>query len=616
MSANKDIDHVDLQKPFVTHHHLAQVVASSTDDSYLHMLDVDATDTEGIIRRIPWLEELVIPSGLTYRREPPSTEKTLFNTYYVENKDDPRLARVVKALTSIHRLVLLLGEPGSGKTTLINYLYRHSRALREYVKTHFVVIVTCNTDYGILERGGSSVASLQHHVAIQLSDALNGLTEQYNCTEKDIYEDMDQRAFVRSLKKMLAKLRAHEELDAEERLVRFDKLLEGHNYVQRVLKWFERHHPELTIDLVIDNLDCFKKEEKEECIRRLLPMCRHKNTKLVIPLRYRTYSEIDRSHTLHQYSWADNPVSVHAPGFRRIAQSRLQKTPDIVKLTVGKEWPETMRRIAAGLGSREVVKLFNGLYGDDTREKLKTVRRLLENHRLESADRYSDPDRVLEAIMLGPSYVAIPPAGNVHNLLRGEWTAGFESTLVQVRVLQLVGRLERYQLDDSKLMPELVDTGYALQNVRSALNLLLRRGLLGISQMPGLAKLPRDWREHELVLTLTPVGEYYISELLLNPTYLTLCAQCASIRRKFLRRTKKGKCVADLLVERILSEDNPEDLMEELERNYGNAPFVSLPAVIDFLQEEEDAETAADKKESFLGPIASRMKGLVDAQQN
>lgn len=588
--------YIEVPRLFEGHIALAQRFVAIDSERYTHTLDVSDSDLD-VIRVLPWLDELVVSKGLVYDPFPSFSEKTLFGAYYVRNNflaDEELLKKIVRD----GRLLIILGEPGSGKTTFINYLYRHSKELQKYRETHYIILITCNKDYQLISRNLDTRLNLAEFVSIQLSEALNNLAARYGCTEEDIFEDIGRRALAKGIKEAMERARGGDAMPLIEPKI-YRHLLEGHGYNKRVFEWFERNHPELTIDIVVDNLDCFPRLERNEAVSKILHMCRQKNTKIILPLRYSTFIEYDHRDAMSQWAEALVKVPLKSPGFKNILNKRLTNLPP--KLTVKDRalWAARMKRISSGLCSSDIVDLFNGVFGGDTREKLKGIKTVLDSHFLINPDAYKDRTNILKALMLGECYIALPKFTHLHNLFYNHDSPGFQNTLVQIRVLQFVSAYDPLVIDPDGYISKLVAAGYDKRGIKNAINYLLRSNLIYVKDFDGLERLPMKMSD-ETRLRLTDLGDYYLNVLLDDPIYVALSAQ-ASYVPKSITRICDGEYLVDVVKDYIRKEKDVNSLLGGIAEKNDVEVFVSLKNFVEYIrsEEKEEAEKSSNSLEGY-----------------
>lgn len=580
-------EYIEIPRLFENHIALAQCFPSMDSDRYTHIIHHLDSGID-IIRTLPWFDELVVSEGLTYVPNPGTSEKVLFDTYFVDSYLKRNDSNLLSKLTSDNRLLIILGEPGSGKTTSINYLYRHSPELTEYRAAHYIIIITCNKDYALISRNQKRRISLIEFVSIQLSESLNNLALKYECTEEEIFEDIGHRALAKGINEAMKRARGGDAEGLFEPRI-FQNLLEGENYNNRVLTWFQRHHPELTIDIIIDNLDCFPRDDRNDCISKILHMCCRNNTKIVLPLRYATYTEFDHTDALYQYGESEVKLPLNSPGFKNIISKRLTRIPDKLLLSDRQAWVAKMKRINSGLCSGDIVDLFNGVFGEDVREKLKGVKTILENHYVSSFEDYKNREKVLKALMLEECYIALPKFTHIHNLFYNHDSPGFQNTLTQIRILQIVSAKDPLALENDKIISELFDANYDIRTLRNGINYLLRSNLISVKDRFGMERLPKDIANKELKLRLTSIGDYYLKVLLNDPTYISIAAQSSYIP-KSITRMEEGKYVVDITRDYIRQENDVNAYLAELSKKYGINLFVSSEEFVDYISTEEKAE--------------------------
>ena len=240
-------------------------------------------------------------------------------------------------------------------------------------------------------------------------------------------------------------------------------LLESQNYNRRVLAWFEKHHRGLIIDIVVDNIDCFEAEERDATISHLLPLTTRRNTKVILPLRYATLLESDSRDALHQYG-DESELPIYGPGFRSVVQQRLSKLPVSLASAEQRKWDGIMTDIGNGLASNQVVTLFNGVFGDDTRDKLRGVRLLMESPHIPSPRGYGNRNNLLAALMLEHYWIPLPRVSRVLSLFHGSESPGYQNTLIRVRILQLVSAAGPLRVVPGSYVPQLHDANYDPQS--------------------------------------------------------------------------------------------------------------------------------------------------------
>ena len=587
-------DYIDIPRLFENHIDKAQFYSPREADSYTHTLSTPDSGID-IIRILPWLEELTITTGLTYNPEPTEDERLLFDTYFVEHHLRPFLSNILAKLCAPTEQLVILGETGGGKTTAINYLYRHSPLLDKYRKQHYIILITCNKDYAVISPDKKRRLTLAEFVAVQLSEAMNKLAGDCGCTEYDIYQRISQRALAKGISEAMRRARRGEH-DAllEPRIYRH--LLEGENYNIRVFEWFADHHSDKIIDIIVDNLDCFERDERNDCISKLLHMFRRKNTKLILPLRYSTWVAYEHTLALSQYSASETRLPLNSPGFKHIVTRRLTKIPSKLRVPTGDYWQSRMKIICQRLRSDEITEIFNGIFGEDSREKLKAVMLVLDSSYVVSTNDYGNSSKILEALMLGECVIPLPKFSKVVNLFYNHESPGYQNALTLIRLLQIVRDNDPLFVKAREYIPLLAAANYDPKTIRNGINYLLRNGLLSIQHRDGMERLPDDLEKNEVRLRLTGVGSYYLSNLLSHPMYIMLAAQSTYIPKRFTRRVK-GEFVVDVMRQAIRQERNVSKYLAGIVLKHGHEIFVPLTQFCACLRELEQSEQEISKGE-------------------
>jgi hypothetical protein len=601
-------EYVDIPQLFENHIDKAQYYPDLESESYTHTISTLDSGVD-IIRSLPWLEELTITTGLAYDPAPTPEERLLFDTYFVKPHVQPFFDAMASKLFARTSQLIILGETGGGKTTAINYLYRHSAELQEYRQRHYIVLITCNTDYALISHDQTRRLTLADFVAVRLSEAMHKAALDYNCTVDALFQDIAQRPLARGIQEAMKRLSSgHTDALLEPRI--YQHLLEGENYNNRLFQWFETNHPELTIDIVVDNLDCFPRDERNDCISKLLHMCRRSNTKLILPLRYSTYVEYEHTDALYLYGASEIRLPLNSPGFRHIVRCRLEKIPNKVKLTNLGDWQNRMKLICRGLCSDEITEIFSGIFGEDSREKLKAVKAVLESPHVVFGGDYANSSKILEALMLGECIIPLPKFSHLINLFYNNESPGYQNALTLVRLLQIVGGSEPFYVRPAMYVQLLGNAGYEPRVIRNAINYLLRRGLLAVHDNYGVNRLPDDLERTETRLRLTAPGRFYLTYLLHHRTYLTLAAQSSYIPKKFTR-SEDGEFVVDVVQREIRQERNVGRYLAKIMKKHGHEIFVPAMNFGSYLRELEESEDRVGKGALAEYHISDSVSGAI-----
>ena len=322
------------------------------------------------IRDLPYFHELVLKEK--------SIERVLFDAYF--SKQHLERARLASHLLGDDKTLIILGDPGCGKTTLLNYLFRYGGEMKEFRKEHEFVIVTCNEDYGPADKDGRSL-QLHEFVLAEVTRQLHSIAVQ-KCSfavESLYRDDTDYRHLVKAIRDAMTRMRGSgEELDEVKRGRVLLGLMQGPTFTRRLLDWFGKYHSAKRIAVVLDNLDCFTDQQREACFANVLPMLRRRNVKLIIPLRYGT--ELGHRDALHQYGGYPKKVATDVPLFKDVLELRLTRVPTGVKLGGRRDkarqmdtWWQIWKHFSEG----DAITVLNGLFGTDTRRKLEVFNEAL-----------------------------------------------------------------------------------------------------------------------------------------------------------------------------------------------------------------------------------------------
>ncbi|MFC1981064.1 hypothetical protein ACFLVN_02330 [Chloroflexota bacterium] len=479
------------------------------------------------------------------------------------------------------------GEPGSGKTTIINYLYRYSSEMSVYrAKGNESIIVQCNQGYELYAEDGKTRLTLPEYITSEFTTQLHKIAEDNNFVFEDLYPGVRQDQLMKSLQKALTRMKS-----GESDFVRQSKLLlslmMGQNFLSRLIKWFERRLPSKLITFIVDNLDCYTPEQRSECLRTANSLVRgHQNFALLIPLRFGT--ELDHRDEMHQYSHFPELIDIYTPPLKDILDRRLSRLPKGV--IEGTFWRDFVSKLREGFIPSKSIALLNGLFGDDTREKLEIFRKGLNSPYLLVPEDYGNPDLFLRMIMLEENSVMI---GNdfVVNLFNNEGQAGFRNSLVRPRILRYALDCAGCELNSTTIIEDLSKV-YDRRILTNTINLLLRRGLLQIHGMPGVERIPDLTNEPQgCKIDVTDIGHYYMEELITNNTYLSICAQSSLIQEKFIRTI--GRENVGELVRTAITQNELPKLIHKLQTEFGDELFISKENFLSFLLEQQDEEAKA-----------------------
>jgi len=597
------------------------ICPNGAGNDYRHIVDIDDVENTkfDIIRSLPWFDELALTHGYDYNAKPDPVEAVLYEKYFVES--DGVFESILKdCLFDDNKIIFVLGEPGSGKTTVMNFILRHSPAFKVYRETHDILILTCNRAFGSnkdikssIEKGSSfNEITLRDSVILHLGEAVNGICEKYGCAIEDLYYDLVQKkSLAVNIQKAIKRIKSNE-LNGEEYERVIHSLLTGSNFINRALDWFEIYKSDKKFDVVLDNIDCFSKEERENCFVAVLPMLIRKNTRVIIPMRQPTFADYTHSDTINQYTSTSPPVALCSARFRDILRKRLTNVPSDIKKYDNMRWYTLVQSIRDRLLNGDVIELFNGIFGEDNREKLKALKFIMESPLLPTPIEYESADNVLKALILGNHMIAIDDHrySKVRNLFRAGETGGYQNTLVKIRVLQKIDELGPLQIDEETIIIDLYNAAYQRNVLINAVNSLLRDDLIEVFEKPDIKKIDlKKIREGlaQYKLQLTQIGEYYLKKLIMNKVYVELMAQSAHINMRFLKR-HEGHIVVEELGDKIRREDNEGVYLREMYEKYKNQIFVSLEDFIDFIISEENEENLLSNGVLDKYRIAHEMK--------
>jgi hypothetical protein len=578
------------------------------DHDYRHIVDLDDVENTkfDIIRSLPWFDELALTHGYDYNAKPDPVEAVLYQKYFVENEG--LFESLLKdSLFDDNKMIFVLGEPGSGKTTVMNFILRHSHAFKAYREKHDILILTCNRAFGSNKDIKSSVEkglyfneiTLRDSVILHLGEAVNAICEKYGCLIEDLYHDVvKKKPLAVNIQKAIRRLK-NNELNGEEYERVVHSLLSGTNFINRALDWFEVYQSDKKFDVVLDNMDCFSKEERESCFVAVLPMIIRKNTRVIIPMRQPTFADYTHSDAINQYTSTSPPIALCSARFKDILQKRLTNVPSDIKKYDSVRWNGLIKEIKDHLLSGDVIELFNGVFGEDNREKLKALKFIMESPLLPTPNEYGFADNVLRALILGNHMIAIDDYrySKVRNLFRAGETGGYQNTLVKIRVLQKINELGPLQVDAEKIIEDLFVAGYQKNVLINAVNSFLRDDLIEVFEKPDIKKIDLNKIDSEGVqykLQLTQIGDFYLNNLILNKVYVELMAQSAHIKMQFLRR-HNDRIVVEELNKKIRKEENEGVYLREMYDNYSHQIFVSLDDFVMFIKSEEEEESIHSK---------------------
>jgi len=559
------------------------------------------TSTGAWIRESPYLADLL--------EQEKSVEQMLFEAYCLA--DHLIKANLIDALlSSDRRAVLLIGEPGSGKTTAINYLLRYSSAFVGLKKTHEAIIITCNINY-------SSDITLYQWVTAQITEQLIRIANENSFALEDVYaDDVDFKGLSKAIKEAAARMESRMEfkntdgprdLDEGHRLKVFLGLVQGPGYSKRLLEWFEKRHPEKKIIIVLDNLDLYTPKQRAEIFANLLPVLMRQNVKVVIPLRPGT--RLDHTDALHQYAQGPKIVPFSPPDFKRVLKLRLTKLPTGVSFRADAAGAlKILDDIWTAFTARDAVNLLNGLFSTDTRQKLDIFRDALISNHFQSPSDYESADQLLRMLMLDEYCIMYPEiTTRILNLFDNKSVQGYQNTLIRIRILQCIQMSSNLCLNAVSTIKEL-SGAYDADLIRLTITELIKSGLVEVPEMPGFSTLlPKQESGPSLVLTAS--GRYYLDYLLYNKTYVSICAQASLIPESVFRK-ENGIPLCKRIQQLLLDEDSLSEMARRLSNLWRDELFVSLDDFIDYIAYEEKYEAQKLSDTEFISAIniSARMR--------
>jgi GTPase SAR1 family protein len=542
------------------------------------------------IREIPYLNGLMLVDK--------KSEQLLFQTYF--SKEHLIRAKLVEYLLSDRRITLILGEPGCGKTTILNYLYRYSDEMKEFRSSHEFIILTCNINYASANEDAQETITLYQWITAQFTEELIQLANKNNFAMEDVYaNDIDHKGFVKALNEALARMKM-EELDEIKKAKVLLGLMKGPTYSKRLLDWFEKRHPDKKISVVIDNLDCYTREQREECFANLLPLLLRQNVRVVIPLRYGT--QLDHTDSMHQYGQSPKKIAVDPPVFKQILNLRLTKLPaGVVLKDKLKQSEDTLQNIWSSFSSMDAVTLFNGLFGTDTRQKLEIFKEALTSYHFISPENYQSKETFIRMLMVDEYCLTLPEYSKILNIFDQGSVQGYQNTLVRIRVLQLIRMSGNLCLNEATTIEELSEA-YSPGLLLETVNALIKHGMVEIQGLRGMALLPKRQKSGPYIV-LTHSGDYYLDHLLRNRTYVTLCAQSSLIPESVFRMVD-GISVCARIQQLLLEDEGLNGLTNKLWDQWGDELFVPLNQFINYIESEEKKEGHRFANKEFVSAIA------------
>ncbi len=477
--------------------------------------------------------------------------------------------------------------------------------MKGFRSNHEYIIITCNTDFVSAGEEGKETLTLYQWITAQFTDELIKIAQANRFEMEHAFdENVEFKHLLKAINTAATRMK-DEELDDVKRAKVLLGLMKGPTFSKRLIDWFEKYQPDKKITVVIDNLDCYSHDQRAECFANILPVLTRHNIKIVVPLRFET--ELDDRGALFQYSQAPKKFPLDMPVFKHILNLRLTKLPPGVTV---KDHTQTSRQILQSIwdsfSGKDAVTLFNGLFGANTRQKLEVFKEALKSFHFNSQDDYKSKEKFIEMLMLDEYFIALPDFSRMLNIFDQGSRQGYQNTLARIRVLQCIRMSgNNLALEDKTTIPEL-GGAYEPVLLHDTINALIKHGLVEISGVRGMRMLP-PLQKRGPQIALTHSGSYYLSHLLSNKTYVTLCAQSSLIPESVYRK-ENGISVCKRIQELLLLDEGLNELANRLWKDWSNELFVPLEDFIKYIANEEEQESQKLSDKDFVSAISLSTK--------